>query len=42
MENMREKADYDVIYDVAREELEALKPLAYAVLEQIEKLLSDK
>ena len=42
MENMREKADYDVIYDVAREELEALKPLAYALLEQIEKLLSDK
>ena len=27
MENMREKADYDVIYDVTREDLEALKPL---------------
>ena len=28
MENMREKADYDVIYDVTREDLEALQPLA--------------
>ena len=41
MENMREKADYDVIYDVTREELEALKPLAYELTEQIEKILKD-
>ena len=40
MENMREKADYDVIYDVSREDLEALKPLAYELLEQIKQLLS--
>ena len=39
MENMREKADYDVIYDVSREDLEALKPLAYELLEQIEQIL---
>ena len=42
MENMREKADYDVIYDVAREDLEALKPLAYELVQLIEKLLNDK
>ena len=40
MENMREKADYDVIYDVSREDLEALKPLAYELVETIEKLLA--
>lgn len=40
MENMREKADYDVIYDVSREDLDALKPLAYELLERIEQLLS--
>ena len=39
MENMREKADYDIIYDVTREELEALKPLVYELLEHVEKLL---
>lgn len=39
MENMREKADYDVIYDVTREDLEALKPLAYELLTIIEQLL---
>ena len=39
MENMREKADYDVIYNVSREDLEALKPIAYELVEQIEKLL---
>ena len=41
MENMREKADYDVIYDVSLEDLEALKPLAYELLEKIEQLLSE-
>ncbi len=41
MENMREKADYDVIYDVAREDLEALKPLAYELVQLIEKLLNN-
>ena len=40
MENMREKADYDVIYDVSREDLEALKPLAYELINQIEQILS--
>ena len=39
MENMREKADYDVIYDVSREDIEALKPLAYELLSIIEQLL---
>jgi hypothetical protein len=39
MENMREKADYDVIYDVSREDLEALKPVAYEFLTIIEQLL---
>jgi uncharacterized protein (UPF0332 family) len=40
MENMREKADYDVIYDVSQEDLEALKPLAYELIEQIKQILS--
>lgn len=40
MENMREKADYDVIYNVSREDLEALKPLAYELVEKIEQLLA--
>ena len=39
MENMREKADYDVIYDVTREDLDALKPLAYELLTIIEQFL---
>ena len=42
MENMREKADYDVIYDVSQEELDALKPLAYELLEKIEQLLANQ
>ena len=42
MENMREKADYDIIYDVTREELEALKPLVYELLEKVEHLLETK
>lgn len=40
MENMREKADYDVIYDVTREDLEALKPMAYELVQKIEQLLN--
>ena len=39
MENMREKADYDVIYDVTREDIEALKPLAHELVQIIEQLL---
>ena len=39
MENMREKADYDVIYDVNCEDLEALKPLAYELIQKAEELL---
>ena len=42
MENMREKADYDVIYDVSLDELEALKPLAYELVGIIEQLLPKK
>lgn len=42
MENMREKADYDVIYDVTREDLEALKPLAYELVQIVGQMLWDK
>ncbi len=42
MENMREKADYDVIYDVSREDLEALKPVVYELLQIIEQLLKEQ
>lgn len=41
LENLREKADYDIIYDISREELEALKPLAYELVEKIEHLLTN-
>ena len=41
MENMREKADYDVIYDVTREDLEALRPVAYELIQKIEQLLKE-
>ena len=41
MENMREKADYDVVYDVTREDLEALKPVAYELIQTIEQLLKE-
>ena len=39
MENMREKADYDVIYDVTREDIDALKPLAHEFVQLVEQLL---
>ena len=42
MESMREKADYDVIYDVTREDLEALKPVAYELIQKIEQLLKEQ
>ena len=42
MENMREKADYDVVYDVTREDLEALKPVAYELIQTIEQLLKEQ
>ena len=42
MENMREKADYDVIYDVTREDLEALKPVAYELIQKIEQLVQEQ
>jgi hypothetical protein len=42
MENRREKADYDVIYKVSREDLEALKPIAYELVEKIEQLLVEE
>ena len=32
----------EVIYDVSREDLEALKPIAYELVEQIEMLLNIK
>lgn len=38
---MREKADYDVIYDVTRDELEALKPVALELVQKIEQLLNN-
>lgn len=41
MENMREKADYDVVYDVTREDLDALKPVAYELIQTIEQLLKE-
>ena len=40
MENLREKADYDIVYDIAYEELNELKPTAIDLIRQIEELLS--
>ena len=42
MENMREKADYDVVYDVTREDVDALKPLAYELVQIAEQMLIAK
>ena len=40
MENLREKADYDIVYDITYEELNELKPTAIDLIRQIEELLS--
>ena len=37
LENMREKAEYDVIFTITRDEYEALKPTALELIQQIEK-----
>ena len=42
LENMREKAEYDVIFSISRDEYEALKPTAYELVQQIERLLSNE
>ena len=39
MENLREKADYDIVYHITRDELETLKPLTYEFVQQVEQLL---
>ena len=40
MENLREKADYDIVYDITYKELNELKPTAIDLIRQIEELLS--
>jgi len=39
MESLREKADYDVLYDVTQESLEKMKPLSYELVEAVEQIL---
>ena len=38
----RDIMNYDVIYDVSREDLEALKPVAYELIQKIEQLLKEQ
>lgn len=39
MENLREKADYDVLYDVTQEAVEKMKPQSYEFVEAVEKFI---
>jgi len=39
MESLREKADYDVLFDVTQESLEKMKPLSYELVESVEQIL---
>ncbi len=40
MENIRNKADYDVLFSVSEEDLTNIKPLAHQLIESIEEILS--
>ena len=40
LENMREKADYDVVFMISRDEYDTLEPVACELIQQIEKTLS--
>ena len=40
MENIRNKADYDVLFSVSEEDLTNIKPLAHQLILSIEELLS--
>jgi len=39
MENLREKADYDVLYDVTNEIVEKMKPQSYEFVDAVEQFL---
>lgn len=39
MENLREKADYDVLFDVTQEALERMKPQSHELLAAVEQVL---
>jgi len=40
MENLREKADYDVLFDVTKETLDIMKPQTYELIEAVEMYLN--
>ena len=40
LESLREKADYDVVYNISRAELESMQPIARELVQQIESLLT--
>ncbi len=40
MENIRNKADYDVLFSVSEEDLTNIKPLAHQLIKSIEEILS--
>lgn len=42
LEVLREKADYNVMYNVSRSELEAMKPTAEELIKQIENVLNNQ
>lgn len=40
LENLREKADYNVIYDVSKEDIDNMKPVVYDLVQQIEQYVT--
>jgi len=40
MENLREKADYNVVYEVSLEDIEHMKPIVYELVQKVEEKLS--
>lgn len=40
MENLRNKADYDIVFKVAADDLDKIKPLAHGLFTSIKEILS--
>jgi len=40
MENLREKADYNVVYEVCNDDIDQMKPVVYELVQKVEELLS--
>jgi len=40
MENLREKADYNVVYEVSKDDIDQMKPVVYELVQKVEEILS--